>query len=57
MALMTPERFRQIRNLFEAALEQDPSLRDSFLAQAAASDEALLLEVRRMLEAHGRKVT
>ncbi|MFN7936443.1 MAG: serine/threonine-protein kinase [Bryobacteraceae bacterium] len=54
---MTPERFRQMRNLFEAALEQDPSVRESFLAQAAASDEELLLEVRRMLEAHGRKVT
>ena len=52
MALMTPERFRQIRNLFEAALEQDPAAREAFVSQAAASDEELLVEVRRMLDAH-----
>jgi len=57
MALMTPERFRQIRNLFEAALEQDPAAREAFVSQAAATDEELLAEVRRMLQAHQQRVT
>ncbi|MBL8175264.1 MAG: serine/threonine protein kinase [Bryobacterales bacterium] len=54
---MSPERFQQVRNVFEAALEQEPSVREQFVAQAAASDEDLLVEVRRMLQAHRQKVT
>ncbi|MBL8175265.1 MAG: serine/threonine protein kinase [Bryobacterales bacterium] len=54
---MKPERFRQIRNLFEAALEQDPAAREAFVSQAACSDNELLSEVRRMLAAHQQRVT
>jgi len=32
---MTPERFRQIRNLFKAALERDAASRSSFLVEAS----------------------
>jgi len=57
--MMTPERFRQVRNVFEAALEKPPHERDSFLANAAAStgDPSLLDDVARLLEAHQRRVT
>ena len=46
---MTPERFRQVRNLFEAALEKHPAERDMFVCEAAQSDEGLRAEVDRML--------
>lgn len=49
---MTPERFRQIRNLFEAALERDAASRLSFLAEACQGDEPLRAEVGRLLIAH-----
>jgi serine/threonine protein kinase len=54
---MTPERFRQVRNLFEAALERDPEIRLRFVAEAAGPDDDLRTEVTRMLEAHHREVT
>jgi hypothetical protein len=54
---MTPERFRQVRNLFEAALEKQPAERDMFVCEAAQSDEGLRAEVERMLDAHQRTVT
>src|SRR5262249_18408942 len=51
---MTPERFRQIRNLYEAALEQDSSRRVKFLEQACRGDDALFAELERLLAAHER---
>jgi eukaryotic-like serine/threonine-protein kinase len=51
---MTPERFRQIRNLYEAALEQDSSRRVRFLEQACRGDDALFDEMERLLAAHER---
>jgi serine/threonine protein kinase len=54
---MTPERFRQVRNLFEASLEKAPADRAPFLNDAAQSDPDLLAHVNRMLLAHEAKVT
>src|SRR5215831_13134405 len=54
---MTPERFRQVRNVFEAALEKAPDARAVFLAEAAGSDPDLHAQVKRMLEAHENTVT
>jgi hypothetical protein len=54
---MTPERFRQVRNLFEAALEKQPAEREEFVDEAAQSDQDLRAEVERMLDAHQRTVT
>jgi serine/threonine protein kinase len=54
---VTPERFRQVRNLFEAALEKGPLERLAFLDQAALSDDDLRAQVGRMLDAHERTVT
>src|SRR5689334_17233321 len=53
---MTPQRFQQIRNLFEAALERHPVTRSSFLEEACRDDEPLRLEVERLLAAHQKEV-
>jgi serine/threonine protein kinase len=46
---MTPERYRRIRELFEAALERDPDSRIAWLEIACGGDEQLRDEVQRML--------
>jgi serine/threonine protein kinase len=51
---MTPERFRQIRNLFEAVVERPPEARGTFLAEACVGDADLRMEVERLLAAHRR---
>ena len=48
---MTPERWKQIRELFDAALEQPPRERLGFLARSAAGDAALIEEVNGLLAA------
>src|SRR5947209_5709315 len=53
-ALMTPERLRQVRNLYEAALEKTPAERPVFLGQACQGDEELGRDVQRLLIAHER---
>jgi serine/threonine protein kinase len=50
---MQAERFRQIRNLFDAALERDQAARSAFLQEACHGDETLLMEVGKLLAAHG----
>ena len=49
---MTPDRFQQIRKLFDAALECDASERAGFLAKACQDDSELHDEVCRLLGAH-----
>jgi eukaryotic-like serine/threonine-protein kinase len=49
---MTPERWKQIDQLFHATLAQPPSLRAAFLAQACAGDEVLRREVESLLSYH-----
>jgi eukaryotic-like serine/threonine-protein kinase len=46
---MTPERWQQVKELFNAALERDPAERDAFLAEACAGDRALREEVASLL--------
>ena len=46
---MTPERWRQITELFHAALERDARDRAAFLADACAGDEGVRREVESML--------
>ena len=53
---MTPERFRQIRNLFDAAIEREPGERQGFLDQACRGDRLLHTEVDRLLEAHYKRL-
>ncbi len=43
------EKWKQVEELFNAALELEPAARDSFLAEACASDEELRREVESLL--------
>lgn len=49
---MTPERWRDVEAILQRALACEPGLRDAFVADACASDEALLREVSSLLAAH-----
>lgn len=46
---MNPERWKQIDELFQAALDREPSQRAAFLEQACDGDETLRQEVESML--------
>jgi eukaryotic-like serine/threonine-protein kinase len=50
---MRPERWRQIDQLLEAALDREPEERAAFLAVACADDESLRLEVESLLRSDG----
>ena len=52
---MTPERWRQVTEVFHAALARDTAARQAFLDQACASDAALRDEVDAMLAAHATR--
>src|SRR5215471_16320792 len=49
---MTPQRFRQIRHLFDAVMEREPATRTVFLEEACQGDEELRSEVQRLIAAH-----
>ena len=49
---MTPERYRQIGELYHAALEVDADERATFLARACASDAELRREVESLVSSH-----
>jgi serine/threonine protein kinase/tetratricopeptide (TPR) repeat protein len=49
---MTPERYQQVKNLFQSALGHEPAQRSAFLAQACEGDEALYSEVESLIIAH-----
>ena len=49
---MTPERHRQIGEIFHAALEVDAEKRASFLDGACAGDEALRREVESLIRSN-----
>ena len=49
---MTPQRFRQVRNVFDALLDREPATRTAFLEEACHGDEELRSEVQRLADAH-----
>src|SRR6185436_3471936 len=49
---MTPERWRQIDQLFHATLACEPTQRAAFLARACTSDDSLRVEVESLLCFH-----
>src|SRR4051794_27307772 len=51
---MTPERWRQIDNLFDAALRLDPAARGTWLEQACGNDDELRAEVGSLLNQDAR---
>src|SRR5262245_46748170 len=54
MIKMTPERWKQVDQLLDAAFELQPEQVSQFLDQACASDAELRKEVEKMLAADGR---
>src|SRR5687768_15077450 len=48
---MTPEQWSRVKEVFNAALEKDASVRGAFVAEAAAGDESVRAEVERLLNA------
>src|SRR6476660_455515 len=46
---MTPERWRKIESLLQAALERTPAERGAFLDEACGADDALRKEVESLL--------
>ena len=51
---MTPERWRRIGELFEAAVRIDPAGREAWLRAACGGDDELRTEVGRLLAQHER---
>src|SRR5262245_51399462 len=50
---MTPERWRQISEIFHAAIERDPTSHARFLDNACQDDPTLRAEVDALVAAHG----
>src|SRR5215471_4451856 len=49
---MTPERWQQVKQIFQSALERSPAERAAFVAQACAGDPALRNEVELLVFSH-----
>lgn len=49
---MTPERWQQVKQIFNSAVRIEPASRPAFLIDACGSDEALRKEVESLIEAH-----
>ena len=49
---MTPERWQQIKNVFDQALQQDVARRTAFLGEVCAGDDQLRSEVESLLSAY-----
>ena len=51
---MTPERWQQIKQVFESAAAREPEERRAYLEEACAGDDPLRAEVETLLESEGR---
>jgi len=49
---MTPERWQQVKEIFNSAINYRPEERDSFISQACSGDEALRSEVESLIASH-----
>src|SRR5688572_28334450 len=49
---MTPERWQQLKQIFQSALERNPAERSAFLKQACAGDPALRSQVESLISSH-----
>jgi serine/threonine-protein kinase len=49
---MTPERWQQLKQIFQSALEREPAERSAFVKQACAGDEALRCDVESLISSH-----
>ena len=51
---MNPDNWERVKNLFDSALQRDPSERAAYIAEACQGDEFLRTEVERLLAGHDR---
>ena len=51
---MTPEQWSRVKEIFNVALEQAPDRQRTFVAEASADDDAVRVEVERLLDAQQR---
>ena len=51
---MTPERWQQVKEIFNSAINYRPDERDLFISQACSGDEALRSEVESLIASHER---
>ena len=49
---MTPERWQQVKEIFNSAIKYLPEHRDVFLSQACRGDEELRSEVESLITSH-----
>ncbi len=49
---MTPERWRQVKEIFQSALDRAPGQRSAFLSEACGLDKALRKEVESLIASH-----
>ena len=49
---MTPERWQQVKQIFQSAIERPPDERDAFLARACQDNPALRSEVESLISSH-----
>ena len=49
---MTPERWQQVENIFQAALDRNPEERARFVSEACAHDDSLKRDVESLLKQH-----
>src|SRR5262249_19526652 len=51
---MTPERWQQVKQILQSALERNPAKRSPFVAQACADDPTLRGEVESLISSHNQ---
>lgn len=49
---MTPERWQQLKQIFNSAVRYQPAQRSAFLSEACGNDEVLSKEVESLIDAH-----
>jgi len=54
---MTPDRWQQVKQILQSALERNPAERSAFVAQACAGDPLLRSEVESLISAHDQAGT
>jgi eukaryotic-like serine/threonine-protein kinase len=51
---MTPERWQQVKQIFQSVIERPPAERDGFIAEACAGDSELRREVESLITSHNQ---
>jgi len=54
---MTPDRWRQVKEIFHSALQYEPAKRSIFVSSACGGDESLRKEVESLISSHEKDGT